>query len=393
MSHAMADSEKKIQPPMVTSPTLGLLSSLTTAGNGGAPSSPVPRQFTHAPYLSTNIIVATEDLNASEYENIKVSGKRHENDTPGSPTANLTASQSNTFSGSPTHNSTPGLLSGKKNVCRHFLNGNCNRGSSCRFYHPGSIHRVITPTHPRTPTQRSLTPLADLAQQQQQQQQMSAFAATSPVHSPLLGPSVGMLSVSGGSPTHSHSAPRPVIDNASASGNNSLYVSPLSSPSNSHGQRVPYGMAGGQMSANAAPPMLSSASNGPQVNVWLTTAGARKAASLRVIPSLQLPDCTVRASEGDDGNATGAVETSVLSAPHSPTTPGGYRMSVHRLGVRTGIVSSPTLRPSGSASVSSSNNTSVRQDTNETSVPLPTPAAVTRNNPYAYSPNSSGVQR
>ncbi|CCW68567.1 unnamed protein product [Phytomonas sp. Hart1] len=56
----------------------------------------------------------------------------------------------------------------RKNICRHFIVGTCNRGSCCRFYHPGMIHRVVTPLHLRTQAQQSITPLMDIALQQRQ---------------------------------------------------------------------------------------------------------------------------------------------------------------------------------------------------------------------------------
>jgi hypothetical protein len=119
----------------------------------------------------------------------------------------------------------------------------------------------------------------------------------------------------------------------------------------------------------------------------------------------------MQANEGSDaGKSSGMVDASTLSAPHSPTTPGAYRMPVYRIGVRTGVAASPPLRPSGSVTASSSNNASVRQDTCETStssfapVPhaavndcpvlsSPPPGTLTRNNPYAYPGSAGGVQR
>nr|ACS87876.1 conserved hypothetical protein [Angomonas deanei] len=406
----MSGAEKKVRPPPVISPTLRHPASPTSAAAGGAgPNSPGPRQFTHAPYLATNNIIATEDLNAAEYESMMSRGRRRDGALPGSPTANLTGSYSSAYSGSPTQNGTGGLPSGKKNVCRHFLNGNCNRGSSCRFYHPGSIHRVVTPSHPRTPTQRPLTPLADLAQQNQYPN-TSAFANSSPVHSPSLGPSVAMLNLNGGSPSHSRSGPRPVIDNASASDNNSSYVSPLSSPSTSHAQRVPTGILVGPLSASTTPPTLSSPSNGPQVIVGAGSGGgvgARRGPALQPLPTLQLPDCTVHSAdnETEDGSSNGHAEVSAMSPPHSPVTPGAHRMPVYRIGVRTSAASSPQQRATGT-----SLNTSVNHDSNDVSTgavhhnssgghtsiigdATSASTSVTRNNPYAYPGSPGGVQR
>lgn len=414
----MSEPSKKIRPPPVTPSALRMPGSPTSAGGAGGLSSPVARQYTHAPYLSTNNILATEDLNAAEYESMMARGKRRDGGAPGSPTANLSGSYSNAFTGSPTHSNASALPSGKKNVCRHFINGNCNRGSSCRFYHPGSIHRVVTPSRPRTPTQRPLTPLADLAQQQQQQL-TSAFAVTSPVHSPSLSPSAGgggsaaPMNYNGGSPLYGRPMPRPVIDNISANDNNSSYVSPLSSPAHSHAQRVPYALLPGQSSTSATPPTLSSPSIGPQISAVPpgVTVAERRGAALQAIPSLQLPGCMVSSTQGEghDGNVSGGpADATVLSAPHSPTTPGAHRLPLYRFNARTGTAASPPVFQSASRTASSSNNTSGRQDANETSVGSsqnaqggqletpqrsPVPANTTRNNPYAYPGSPGGVQR
>ncbi|KPA85345.1 hypothetical protein ABB37_01671 [Leptomonas pyrrhocoris] len=417
----MADSGRKIrQTPSVTSPTLRSPSSPTATGAVGSPSSPLSRQFAHAPYLSTNNILATEELNAAEYESMMARGKRRDGATSGSPTSSANTSHNATFSSSPTKsNAVAGLPRGKKNVCRHFLNGNCNRGSSCRFYHPGSIHRVITPSHPRTPTQRPLTPLADLAMQKQQQ--TSAFANASPIHSPYLGPSVGMLNLNEASPVLSRSIPRQVTENVVTSDNNSSHVSPPSSPATSHAQRVSCGTVSGPISSFTAQPALSSPSSGPQVGLGSGSNGGgnsttRKTAPLQGLPLLMLPECAARVpgGEADDGNSAGAVDSTGLSFPHSPTTPRSYRMPVYRIGPRTGgVASSPPQRSSASNTVPSSNSTSVRQDGSdfivgfapqppqaqapgsqiEYSLTSPPSVTVTRNNPYAYPGNQGGVLR
>lgn len=74
-----------------------------------------------------------------------------------------------------------------RNVCRHFSNGSCNRGSSCRFYHPGSMHRVVFPDRSLKPKQMPITPLKDLAEQEKQNR-TDQFRL---VLSPLLAPSHG----------------------------------------------------------------------------------------------------------------------------------------------------------------------------------------------------------
>ncbi|KPI88837.1 hypothetical protein ABL78_2031 [Leptomonas seymouri] len=352
----MTDSKEKIRTPSVSTSTLRLPSSPTAARGGASPCSPVSRQFAHSPYLSANIIIATEDLNAAEYECMMSRGKRRDGAAPGSPTSNLNESCNNTFSGSTTHKSSGGLSRANRNVCRHFVNGNCNRGSSCRFYHPGSIHHVITPSHPRTPTQRSLTPLADLALQEQLQ--AGAHSLTSPMQSQFLGPSVGMLSAGKCSSGLIRPVPRPVINSSAVSDISNLFNSPLGSPDKFHAQRILCDATGALVSTNLAAPALHNFSNDHQVNrsggFSCANSFDRNFTSSRATSSLQLQESTMESTEGEagDGSSTGVADSSAPSAPHSPTTPCAYGVPVHRVGVRTRVAPSPPLCPSGSFTAS-----------------------------------------
>ncbi|ORC89805.1 uncharacterized protein TM35_000113390 [Trypanosoma theileri] len=49
----------------------------------------------------------------------------------------------------------------KPNVCRHYAEGRCNRGSTCRFYHDVR-HTVIIATPHSTPRPQPLSPLTGL---------------------------------------------------------------------------------------------------------------------------------------------------------------------------------------------------------------------------------------
>ncbi|KAG5500469.1 hypothetical protein JKF63_03562 [Porcisia hertigi] len=141
------------------------------------------RELAHAPYHATANIIAGEDLNAVEFEPLsQISGRWTEvqncPESRGSGAAHLCGQSFNTNQRSASR--LPGRVdhTSCKNVCRHFINGSCNRGSSCRFFHPGPTHRVIIPTNLRSTTQRFLTPLADLEQ----------MNTTAPVSSPARKP-------------------------------------------------------------------------------------------------------------------------------------------------------------------------------------------------------------
>lgn len=114
-------------------------------------------------------------LSAAKTLNVNAAGA-----TSSTGTASLAGSFVKTASpgqvqGSPSPNSSASRRG--KNVCRHFLEGKCNRGSACRFYHPGSKHKVVTSTCLRTPKLKPITPLADLEKQREEDAAEAAAAA------------------------------------------------------------------------------------------------------------------------------------------------------------------------------------------------------------------------
>ncbi|KAG5474384.1 hypothetical protein LSCM1_03164 [Leishmania martiniquensis] len=352
-----------------------------------------PRLFTHAPYLSTVNIIASEDMGAVELAALdEVDGKRsglsRRHGSPSSGGLNRSVSSFNA-----SHNSTNQLRSphayqsGRKNVCRHFLNGSCNRGSSCHFYHPGPIHRVITPTRPHTPTQRPLTPLADLAQQS------STLVVQSPTQSPYMGPTSAPLRSSPRVPWMTLS-----IGGGSACSNSESVASPTSSPSTSFSAQRSTAFVESLAQVVAATPALSSPSIGPQF-IPGTSLGtrARCGHGVNLLPSLQLPDYVPTGSDDgtmEGGNSATAEDAGPLSRLHSPSSPVSCRMSMYRGGVQPGAScnSSCGERMEGLANshphVFAGN---VFLTAASDAVPSPTSAGVTRNHPYAYAP--ARVQR
>lgn len=384
--------------PAVTaaSATASKSASSPTAVNAGSPTahSPLlasglaPRPFTHAPYISTGNIINSDELEAVEL-GVYAGGADGRRSAPGSPAMmgsfNASHNSANTMHGS------HGFSTGKKNICRHFVSGNCNRGSSCRFYHPGSIHRVITPTHPRTPTQRPLTPLADLAQQN------IGFANASPVQSPHTDAFAAASAPCAPRPTLLASA---IAVSSSRSGADT-FGSPLGSPSTSLQRGAGFGEAPAATASTT--PALTSPSSGPQFSPGTSLASrARRGPGLNPLPALQLPDC-MHGGGSDDGtheggsNAAASAERSAaVAVPHSPASPGPYRMPVYRC----------SARPSSSALNGRTESTdgipspSVPQSPPQVNFGVaaaaegatsPSAVGTTRNNPYAYSP--TGVAR
>ncbi|CBZ28511.1 hypothetical protein LMXM_28_1405 [Leishmania mexicana MHOM/GT/2001/U1103] len=342
-----------------------------------------PRLFTHSPYLTTGNIIASECLDAVEFEALGgVDGQRTSQGPPITSGPHRSGSSFNASSNSGNQLHTPhGYSNSKKNVCRHFINGNCNRGSSCRFYHPGPIHCVITPTRPRTPTQRPLTPLADLAQHS------SASATQSPAHSPYIKPTSALL----------FSSPRQSLKlnsgGVSARSNPESFASPPTSPSTSVSAQRSTAFVESPAHVVTTAPALSSPSFGPQFSLGSSLgARARCWSDANLLPSLQLPEYL---SNGiDDGtaeacsSATGA-DMGPPSRPHSPSSPGPYRLPVYCAGVQLGA-SSNSGRGERTAALASLHHHKVPgcsfPAASSKTVTSPRPGSVTRNNPYAYSP-------
>ncbi|CAJ1990292.1 hypothetical protein conserved [Leishmania donovani] len=342
-----------------------------------------PRLFTHSPYLTTGNIIVSEDLDAVEFVALGgVDGQRSNQGSPITSGPHQGGSSFNASSNSANQLHSPhGYSNGKKNVCRHFINGNCNRGSSCRFYHPGPIHRVITPTRPRTPTQRPLTPLADLAQHN------SASAAQSPAHSPHIRPTSVLL----------FSSPRQSLKlnsgGGSARSNPESFASPLSSPSTSVSAQRSAAFAESPAHVVATAPALSSPSFGPQFSLGSSLgARARCWPGANPLPSLQLPEYLPNGI--DDGTAEACISATgagmgPLSRPHSPSSPGPYRLPVYCAGVQLGA-SSNSGRGERRAALASPHHHRVPGSrfpaASSKTVTSPRRGGVTRNNPYAYSP-------
>ncbi|CAJ1029877.1 putative Zinc finger C-x8-C-x5-C-x3-H type (and similar)/CCCH-type zinc finger containing protein [Leishmania shawi] len=360
-----------------SSPTLRLPTNLTAG----------PRLFTHAPYLTSGNIIASEDLDAVECGTYaRADGHRRNQGPPdtGGPHQCGSTFSARHKSASQLYNP-HGYPNGKKNVCRHFMNGSCNRGSSCRFYHPGPIHHVVTPTRPRTPIQRPLTPLADLALHN------TAFMAQSPAHSPRTGLTSTLL----------RSSPRPLMmksGGGSARSNAESFASPLSSPSNSASVQRSSAFFESLAQAVTTRLALSSPSVGPQFSPG-TSLGARAFCGLGAnpSPSLQLPDYLPNGSDDstmENCHSVTAEDMVLLSRPHSPSSLGPHPMSVYRAGVRLEASSNSGSGEGIEAPASPHQNylsgssfPAVAPETDTS----PRPGSVTRNNPYAYSP--TGVQR
>ncbi|KAK7196141.1 Zinc finger C-x8-C-x5-C-x3-H type (and similar) [Novymonas esmeraldas] len=360
-----------------------------------------PRHFTHAPYLSSGNIVASDELDAVEMASLaSFDGRRNGMGShPGSPGTSggggsgphNSVSSFNTSHPSANQLHSPSHYSGgKKNVCRHFLKGNCNRGSSCRFFHPGPIHRVITPHHSRTPTQRPLTPLADLAQQS------SAFAAASPARSPHAAPMALQAHAAGRPPLMAmHGSCGGTGGCTSVCSNEDSFASPPSSPATSTSAHRPVAFTESPAHMGLTAPTLSSPSIGPQSNPTpVLLSRPRRGPGANPLPSLQLPDYPPMGC--DDGTTEVAVYDSTgdgapLSRPHSPSSPGPYRMPVYRAGFRPNtngasgrgegreVLSSPHQSMASGSGFSSTVGDPMRS---------PVPSATTRNNPYAYSPTA-----
>ncbi|GET90062.1 hypothetical protein LtaPh_2814700 [Leishmania tarentolae] len=340
------------------------------------------RLFTHSPYVTTGNIIASEDISA--VENVALGNEDAQRNHQGSLTPSGAHQGDSSFhasSNSANQLHTPNSSSNGKNVCRHFIKGNCNRGSSCRFYHPGPMHRVITPTHPRTPTQRPLTPLADLAQHN------GAFSVQSPSHSPHIGLTSALF----------FSSPRQSLmlnsRGGSACSNADSFASPLSSPSTSVYAQRNTAFVESPAHAVATAPALSSPSFGPHVSLG-SSLGARTRCwpGSNPLPSLQLseyPPNGIDDGTAEAGNFGTGTDMGPLSTLQSPSSLGPYRMPGYRAGVQLGATSGSGRGEGNAALASPLHHRIMGSSLRATSSEAPTSpmsGVVTRNNPYAYSP-------
>ncbi|KAG5498303.1 hypothetical protein JIQ42_03109 [Leishmania sp. Namibia] len=347
-----------------------------------------PRLFTHAPYLSPVHIIASEDLDAVEFAALGGVDRQHigldkRQGSPGCGGPHLCGASLNAHRKNANQLRSPhGYSSGKKNVCRHFLKGSCNRGSSCHFYHPGPIHHVITPTRPNTPTQRPLTPLADLAQQN------SAYVAQSPAHSPYMGPTSAPLRSSPRVPLMTLS-----IAGGSACSNTESFASPPSSPSTSFSAQRSTAFVETPAQVVPTAPALSSPSIGPNLSLGNSSgARARCGRGVNLLPSLQLLDYVPNSS--DDGivevcNSVTAEDMGLLSRPHSPSSPGPCRMPMYRAGMQPGASCNSSCGERIEALANPHPHLlsgGVFLAATSEAVTSLISGGVTRNNPYAYSP-------
>ncbi|CCW62342.1 unnamed protein product [Phytomonas sp. EM1] len=124
--------------------------------------------YTHSPYAIGPLILSEKDVELTTLGSDSPS-LNEDNPKPGSDASENRRRKKDASAGNngPNHGGHATSPVNKKNICRHFIGGTCNRGCCCRFYHPGSIHRVVLPLCSRAPTQESITPLLDIALQQQ----------------------------------------------------------------------------------------------------------------------------------------------------------------------------------------------------------------------------------